>query len=330
MSNNKIPKIIGASLPNMPWEDRPSDCADAVWRSAKNPVIGRYEIPISNSIYNSAAVPFGDGFAGVFRVDDKSKNFRLHVGKSMDGYKWDIRSEPIEFDRGCILEPFIEGYDPRVVKLDDRYYVTWCDSYHGPLIGIAYTYDFEKFHQLEYPFMPCCRNGVLFPRKIGGKYAMLNRPADMGMTAFGDIFYLESPDMKYWGNCKYVMGPETRSWQHVKVGAGPIPIETTEGWLLIYHGVWLNVNGYNYCMGAAILDIDEPWKIKYRTKPYLLAPSETYEMVGDVPNVIFPCASLHDADTGRIAIYYGAADTVTGMAFTKLDILVDFIKSNSL
>jgi beta-1,4-mannooligosaccharide/beta-1,4-mannosyl-N-acetylglucosamine phosphorylase len=98
---------------------------------------------------------------------------------------------------------------------------------------------------------------------------------------------------------------------------------------LIYHGVLTSCNGYVYSMGAALLDLEQPWKVIYRAAPYLLSPQKLYECVGDVPNVVFPCAALHDPPTGRIAIYYGAADTVTGLAFTHIDELVDFIKSNA-
>ncbi len=99
---------------------------------------------------------------------------------------------------------------------------------------------------------------------------------------------------------------------------------------IFYHGVLTSCNGYVYSFGAAITDIDEPWKVKYRTSPYLLSPQEIYECVGDVPNVTFPCAALADADTGRIAIYYGCADTVTGLAFCRLDELIAYIKENTL
>jgi beta-1,4-mannooligosaccharide/beta-1,4-mannosyl-N-acetylglucosamine phosphorylase len=85
-----------------------------------------------------------------------------------------------------------------------------------------------------------------------------------------------------------------------------------------------------YSMGAAILDKDEPWKVKYRCKPYIFHPTTMYECVGDVPNVTFPCATLHDAKTGRIAIYYGAADTVVALAFTQVDELIAHIKKNAL
>ena len=172
----------------------------------------------------------------------------------------------------------------------------------------------------------------MFPRKIGGKFAMLSRPSDTGHTAFGDIFYSESPDLEYWGHHRHVMSPapfEVSAWQCMKIGAGPVPIETEDGWLLIYHGVLRSCNGYVYAFGSALLDLEQPWKVIYRTEPYLLSPQRLYEQVGDVPNVAFPCAALSDADTGRIAIYYGGADTVICMAFCKVDEVIDFVKRNS-
>jgi beta-1,4-mannooligosaccharide/beta-1,4-mannosyl-N-acetylglucosamine phosphorylase len=83
-------------------------------------------------------------------------------------------------------------------------------------------------------------------------------------------------------------------------------------------------------MGAAILDRDEPWKVLHRCDSYLLSPQEDYECVGDVPNVVFPCCALTDAETGKIAIYYGAADTVVALAFTTVDEVVKYIKNNDL
>jgi beta-1,4-mannooligosaccharide/beta-1,4-mannosyl-N-acetylglucosamine phosphorylase len=322
--------IIGNELANIPWEERPQGCSDVAWRYTKNPVIPRNLIPCANSIFNSAVVPFKDGFAGVFRVDDRARNMRIHAGRSEDAINWEIDHEPIRFK--CDdpeIGRFVYGYDPRVCWIEDRYYVTWCNWYHGPTIGVAYTYDFKDFYQLENAYLPFNRNGVLFPRKIRGKYMMLSRPSDNGHTPFGDIFVSESPDMVHWGCHRHVMGT-VGGWQSTKIGAGPVPIETTEGWLLIYHGVLTSCNGFVYSTGAALLDLDEPWKVMYRTAPYILSPQTLYECVGDVPNVVFPCAALADARTGRIAIYYGAADTVTGLAFAKVDELVDFIKSNSL
>lgn len=330
---NTKPTIIGPVLPNMPWEEKPTGCQDVLWRFQCNPIIPRDLIPSSNSIFNSAVVPYQDGFAGVFRCDDKRRVMQLHSGRSLDGINWTINYERIEFlpDNPTVKEisSFEFGYDPRVCWLEDRYYVTWCNGYqNSPTIGVGYTYDFETFYQLENAYVPFNRNGVLFPRKIKGKYAMLNRPSDNGHTPFGDIYYSESPDMVHWGCHRFVMGA-TSGWQSTKIGAGPIPIETTAGWLLIYHGVLTSCNGFVYSMGAALLDLDQPWQVMYRTEPYLLSPQMPYECVGDVPNVTFPCAALADAKTGRLAIYYGGADTVTCLAFAYIDELIDFTKRNS-
>lgn len=327
-------KIIGGALSSMPWENRPEGCKDVIWRYSANPIIPRDLLPTSNSIFNSAVVPFKDGYAGVFRCDDTNRRMRLHVGFSEDAIHWNISEEPLTFL--CDNEEigtWVYGYDPRVCFIEDRYYVTWCNGYHGPTIGIAYTNDFVTFHQLENAFIPFNRNGVLFPRKINGRFAMLSRPSDNGHTPFGDIFYSESPDMDFWGHHRHVMAPaafEHSAWQCTKVGAGPVPIETSEGWLLIYHGVLASCNGFVYSFGSALLDLDQPWKVKYRSGPYLMSPQKTYECMGDVPNVCFPCAALHDSETGRIAIYYGCADTVTGLAFGYIPEIVEFTKQTSI
>lgn len=327
-------KIIGNALPNIPWQEKPEGCNDVVWRYSNNPVIKRNAIPSSNSIFNSAVVPFEGKFAGVFRCDSKSRSMDIFAGFSEDGINWNINHEPITFegeDAEILNREY--RYDPRVCFIEDRYYITWCNGYHGPTIGVAYTFDFKTFHQLENAFLPYNRNGVMFPRKINGLYGMVSRPSDTGHTPFGDIFYSQSPDMEFWGKHRHVMSTvkgDASAWQSTKIGAGPIPIETTEGWLMIYHGVLNSCNGFVYSFGAAILDLEKPWIVKYRTKPYLLSPQELYECVGDVPNVAFPCAALTDAETGRIAIYYGCADTVTGLAFAQVDELVEYIKNNSL
>lgn len=323
-------QAIGPALPNIPWEDRPPGCSDVVWRYSRNPIITRDAVPGANSIFNSAVVPFNGAFAGVFRCDNTARDMQIHAGFSDDGIHWQIEPQRIQFVcEDPEIGQFVYGYDPRVCWIEDRYYVTWCNGYYGPTIGVAYTYDFRTFYQLENAFLPYNRNGVLFPRRINGKYAMLSRPSDRGHTPFGDIFYSESPDMIHWGHHRFVMAP-FGGWQSTKVGAGPTPIETPEGWLLIYHGVLTSCNGFVYSFGAALLDLEKPWKVIYRTRSYLLNPREYYECVGDVPNVVFPCAALVDPPTGRMAIYYGGADTVTCLAFAYLHEVVDFVRVNRL
>lgn len=322
-------RIIGKALPNIPWEDKPQGYTMPVWRYSGNPIIERDAIPSSNSVFNSAAVPFKGKFAGVFRCDNKAVEMNLFAGFSDDGYHWNINHEPLQFEGDPEVTPLDYRYDARVCELEGKYYITWCNGYHGPTIGIGYTEDFKTFHQLENAFLPYNRNGVLFPRKINGEYMMLSRPSDTGHTPFGDIFVSRSPDLVYWGKHRYVFGTAD-GWQSKKVGPGPTPIETDEGWLMIYHGVINTCNGFVYRMGAALLDLDQPWKVITRGHWYILGPEKIYELAGDVPNVTFPCAALTDAPTGRITIYYGCADTVTGLAFTTVDEILSYIRKHPM
>ncbi len=325
-------KVIGGqNVPNLPWQDKPVGYDKPIWRYDQNPIIPRDLTPIANSIFNSAVVPFEGKFAGVFRADNRGLQMDIFPGFSDDGIHWNISADPIVFEPAPGCDPVVTEkqyrYDPRVCWIEDRYYITWCNGYHGPTIGVGYTFDFKKFYQCENAFLPYNRNGVLFPKKINGNFAMVSRPSDTGHTPFGDIFYSESPDLTFWGKHRYVFGTSgLAGWQAKKVGPGPTPIETDEGWLMIYHGVLNSCNGFVYRFGVALLDHDKPWVVKERGLFYVFGPEEPYELTGDVPNVTFPCANVVDKDTGRIAIYYGAADTVTGLAFTTVDELLAYMR----
>jgi beta-1,4-mannooligosaccharide/beta-1,4-mannosyl-N-acetylglucosamine phosphorylase len=322
--------IIGKPLHNTPWQDRPKGCSEIMWRYDKNPVIGRNALKGAGRIFNSAIIPYQGEFIGVFRADHKNGYPNLHLGRSRDAIDWKIEEEIIRFvnEDGSPAKPILYGYDPRLVELEGIYYVTWCNYFNGPTVGIAKTTDFKTFVQLENAFLPFNRNGVLFPRKINGFYVMLNRPSDNGHTPFGDIYLSQSPDMTFWGKHRVVMKTTHYWWKNVKLGAGPIPIETTEGWLMIYHGVCNTCTGFIYSIGAALLDLDDPSKMIMDCEEYLLTPEEPYETTGFVPSVTFPCATVQDAETGRIAIFYGAADTCCALAFAQVDEIIDYIKKH--
>lgn len=315
-----------------PWQERPVGSTDVMWRFSHNPIINRYDIPSSNSIFNSAVVPFEGGYAGVFRCDNKAVQMNIFAGFSDDGINWKIEHSPIVFKAGNT--EMIDSdykYDPRVTFIDDRYWITWSNGYNGPTIGIGYTFDFVEFFQCENAFLPFNRNGVLFPEKIDGKFAMLSRPSDNGHTPFGNIYISFSPDMKYWGEHRCVMKVtafEDSAWQCLKIGAGSVPLRTEEGWLMFYHGVINTCNGFRYSMGAALLDLEDPTKVLCRTRSYLLAPALSYETSGDVPNVIFPCAAIADGD--QIGVYYGAADTSVAIAFGYISEIIAFMKKDSV
>jgi beta-1,4-mannooligosaccharide/beta-1,4-mannosyl-N-acetylglucosamine phosphorylase len=323
--------IIGEALPRIPWQEKPEDCSGVVWRDTRNPITGWNPIKSASRIFNSAVIPYEDGFVGIFRAEHKHGMPNLHLGRSKDGLQWEIENDTIQWidEAGQPYQPNY-AYDPRLVKIEENYYIVWCTDFGGASLGMGVTRDFKEFVRLENPFIPFNRNGVLFPKKINDNFVMLSRPSDSGHTPFGDIYLSESQDLVFWGRHRKVMSKGAAGWwQDVKIGGGPVPIETDEGWLIFYHGVVGTCNGLVYSMGAAILDRDIPSKVLYRTKEYLLTPETNYETVGFVPNVVFPCATLQDAATGRIAIYYGAADTYVSLAYTRLDELISYIKENS-
>ena len=328
---SKVTFIAEQSLPNIPWQEKPEGHIGApVWKYDENPVIGRNPLEGVARIFNSAIVPYQGEFIGVFRGEQVNGIPYIYLGYSKDAISWNFDGEKIKFvnEAGESFQP-VYAYDPRLVKVEDAYYVIWCGDFYGAAIGIARTTDFKTFVRLENPFIPFNRNAVLFPRKINGNYVMFSRPSDSGHTPFGDVFISESPDLTYWGKHRHVMGKGDAWWESVKVGGGAAPIETSEGWLLFYHGVSGTCNGFVYSIGGAILDIENPSIVKYRCENFLLTPEEWYEERGFVPNVCFPCATLQDNDTGRIAIYYGAADTYVALAFTQLEEVVAYIKEHS-
>ncbi len=323
--------IIGDALPNLPWEEKPQGLDAALWRSTKNPLIGWNPTPSTSRIYNSAVLPYNGEFVGVFRADHKNGRANIHFGRSKDGYSFEIDDQVINWvDENGNPNPVSYAYDPRFLKIDNTYYIVWCDDMHGASIGMGMTKDFKTWTRLPNPLMPFNRNGVLFPRKVNGNYILLSRPSDSAHTPFGDIYLSESPDLTYWGKHRWVMGKGGQGWwQGTKIGAGPVPIETTHGWLLFYHGVSGTCNGFVYSFGAVLLDINDPGKVLLRTRDYLLTPEKDYETTGFVPNVAFPCANICCAKTGKISIYYGAADTYTAMAHCQVDELLEYMEKNN-
>lgn len=325
-------RLIGQEVANVPWQDRPDNLTGApIWRYRENPVIGRNPVEGVARIFNSAVVPYQGKYIGVFRGEQTNGFPYIYMGRSEDGISWEFDKEKIRFvdEAGDVFMPEY-AYDPRLVKIDDTYYIIWCQDFYGAAIGMAKTTDFKTFVRLENPFLPFNRNAVLFPRKINGNYMMLSRPSDSGHTPFGDIFVSESRDMVYWGKHRHVMGKSSEWWESLKIGGGAAPVETSEGWLLIYHGVSGTCNGYVYSIGGAILDIDNPSVVKYRCENFLLTPEEWYEERGFVPNVTFPCATVQDSVTNKMAIYYGAADSYVGLAFAYADELTEYIKAHSI
>ena len=313
------------------WQPNPKADGVPIWRFDGNPLFDPRDHDDKYwHIYNSATIMVDGKYVGVFRCDTATGKPDLNMAYSDDGIHWTIDDETIKLYNpdGTRFE-YLYAYDPRLIKIEDAYYVVFCADIEGPSVYIAKTTDFKYFEMIPGAFLPPNRNGTLFPEKVNGKYMALSRP--FGDIAPGHIYISESPDMCYWGNHKLLMkkGQFPGSyWEQNKIGAGPAPIKTDEGWILIYHGVQHSCNGFIYSIGVAVLDLEDPSKVKYRANRFLMTPTEMYELTGFVPNVLFPCAALADTQ-GRVSIYYGAADSTLGIAFTTIDNLIEFAKKHN-
>ena len=273
----------------------------------------------------------GEGdYAGVFRVDEISMRLRaprrLQPGRHSLGHRSRARPDPEQQPRrlrhGLQLRPSphaVGGYVlPHLVQRRSP----------GSQDRVCHHQGLQDLTQGEDLLPPANRNCVLSRARSGATTPFYHRPSDRGHTPFGDIFYATSPDFEHWGWHRFVVRPGWAAGRDSRSARAPHPIETDDGWLLIYHGVWRTCNGYLYYIGGALLDLDQPWKVLYRTKDYLLSPSEIYERVGDVPNVCFPASAVMEPGD-ILRLYYGCADTCVSMAEAKLDDVVEFVKEHS-
>ena len=224
--------------------------------------------------------------------------------------------------------------DPRITELEGKFYITYvalskpARSGGGPpRTALASTKDFRSFRRYGILTPPRTddKDTVLFPEKIEGKYAALHRPHNWVGTQYGtdrpSIWMGYSDNLKALYKHKIVMKPEQR-WESAKIGAGPPPIKTREGWVLIYHGVDENSV---YRAGAALLDLKDPSKVKSRSPHPILEPEKSYEKNGDVPNVVFPEGAVVIGD--ELFVYYGGADKVCCVATAHLDEILDYLLS---
>jgi predicted GH43/DUF377 family glycosyl hydrolase len=207
--------------------------------------------------------------------------------------------------------------DCRVTRIDDTYYLTFTEvSPHGVGVGMRSTTDWRHFvsHGMILPAHN--KDCALFPEKIHGKYYALHRPSSP--TLGGNYIWIaESTDLKHWGNHRCITHTRRGMWDSARVGAGASPIRTPEGWLEIYHGA----NAKNrYCLGALLLDPEQPWKVLARSRDPIMEPIAPYERTGFFGNVVFTNGHILDGDT--LTIYYGASDSVVcGARFSVRQIL---------
>ncbi len=285
-----------------------------------------------NSVFNPGAAIFNDKVLLLVRVEDLKGSSHLCKAISADGYtNWAIDTKPT-------MTPYTEKFpeefygieDPRIVKLDnsDMYAIAYTSySQSGPGVSLATTTDFVSFERHGIIMHPEDKDASLFPRKFNGRWALLHRPSPKDKMNKANIWISYSSDLMHWGESSCLIDARSGGWWDAgKVGIGPQPIETSEGWLIIYHGVRLNFSGPLYRVGLALLDLDDPMKVIKRCDEWVFGPEELYERVGDVPSVTFPCGAIVRGD--ELLMYYGAADTSVAVATGSVKEILSYIKNS--
>ncbi len=228
----------------------------------------------------------------------------LRIARSQDGIHFEIEESPAIGPSNGYESLGVE--DPRITLIDEIYYITYVAvSPLGVTTALASTQDFKSFKRHGVIFAPENKDVVLFPEKISGKYFAIHRPHSPLFTR-NDMWIAESPDLHCWGHHRQLLGLREGMWDDTRIGAGAPPFRIDEGWLEIYHGA---DHDNHYCLGAVLLDVDQPWKVLARSDCPVFEPEAPYERNGFFGQVVFSCGLLFEDQT--LKVYYGAADTVT-------------------
>ncbi|MFQ5675458.1 MAG: glycosidase [bacterium] len=298
-------------------------------RYPNNPILTPEQWPYpSNAVFNPGAIAINGETLLLVRVEDLRGFSHLTLARSSDGYSgWKIAPEPSFFPAIKHHEEQWGIEDPRIVWLEERgeYAMTYVSfSRGGPVVSIALTKDFQTFKRLGCVMPPEDKDASLFPRLIKGRYVLIHRPIIRGEA---HIWISFSPDMRYWGEHTVLIPVRPGWWDNHRVGLGPPPLETAEGWLVIYHGVRKTTAGSLYRVGMALLDLDDPRKIIHRCDDWVFGPKESYEFAGDVPGVTFPTGLILNSSSEDLRMYYGAADKTVAVATANLSRLLDILRS---
>ena len=299
-------------------------------RHPANPIITTADLPFpAKAVCNPAACRVGDETVLLLRVIDLEDRSHLVVARTSDpdgATGWRVQTPPL-----LLPGPDAAWYetlgceDPRITFLPDRneYAIAYVGS--SPLgagVCLATTRDFQTAERQGLVIHPYDKDAALFPRQIGGQYQLLHRPSAGPLE---NVWLSESEDLRHWGNPRCVLREQDKpGWDSGKVGAGPPPIETRDGWLLIFHGVELKEKGWLYRIGLALLDLEDPSKIVARLPNWIFEPLAEYEKSGDRPGIVFPTGTT--VVEGRLNLYYGAADTSVCLATTEVETLLGALR----
>ena len=298
-------------------------------RHTGNPVLTAADWPYQvNTVFNPGVARVDGKTLLLARVEDRAGVSHLAVATSADG----VTGWQIDPQRSLMpaLDSEAERFgieDPRITRIGNEWLIAYSGySSRGPLVCLAATRDFRTYERRGVILPPEDKDAAIFPEQIDGRFAMIHRPfARTGDHAH--ICLCWSPDLVHWApHGALLRTGEGGSWEEHKVGLGPPPLRTADGWLLAYHGVKTTASGAIYRVGLALLDLERPERVLARTREWVFGPQAPYERSGDVDNVVFPCGWLLDDDGDTIRMYYGAADTSICLATASLAALLERLR----
>jgi predicted GH43/DUF377 family glycosyl hydrolase len=264
-------------------------------------------------------------------VEDRRGISHLTVARSTDGVSnWVVDAVPLLVPAPDHPQEAWGVEDPRVTRVDEL--DCWVITYtafgpQGPAVALATTRDFLTVERHGVVCPPEDKDAAMLPRRVGGHFILFHRPVST-IGGRPGVWMSRSADLRGWAAPEPVFGPRPGGWwDSARVGIGAPPIETPEGWLLVYHGVRDTVAGALYRAGLVLLNLDNPAIVLARSAEWVLGPTERYELTGQVPGVVFPCGLTH-TKTGELRLYYGAANTGIAMATARLDDVLTFLTTH--
>jgi predicted GH43/DUF377 family glycosyl hydrolase len=297
-------------------------------RHNSNPILTASDWPYpANSVFNPGATLLPDGTTLLLcRVEDRRGHSHLCAARSANGVDdWQIDRRPTLLpDPEHMPEELWGIEDPRITYVGElkKYAVVYTAySRVGPGVALALTEDFHDFEHYGMIMPPEDKDAALFPCRIGGKWVLIHRP----VSAPGAHMWMSySPDLRHWGSHRLMLEARHGGWWDAnKIGLSPPPIETPQGWLVIYHGVRQTASGSLYRLGLALFDLDNPERCLIRGDEWVFGPEEPYEQRGDVDNVVFPCGTTIAPDGDTLHMYYGAADSSIALATGSIRAILD-------
>jgi predicted GH43/DUF377 family glycosyl hydrolase len=300
-------------------------------RHQLNPILTAADWPYPvHTVFNPGATLLPDGATLLLcRVEDRRGLSHLCVARSANGIDgWQIDPNPTFLpDPDQFPEELWGIEDPRITYVPEleKYAVVYTAyTREGPGVALAFTEDFRQFERYGVIMSPEDKDAALLPHRIGDHWALIHRPVSAPRA---HMWISYSADLQHWGSHKLMLEARRGAWWDAnKIGLSPPPIETAQGWLVIYHGVRQTAAGAIYRLGLALFDLHTPEHCLKRSDEWFFGPEEPYELHGDVGNVVFPCGYTVQPDGDTVHLYYGAADTSIALATGSIQAMLDWLK----